>query len=329
MILIVGFDTDSHVQEVRRHLRAEPLVVDTGQFPASLLLDARFSGESESIRLMRENHRWIDLTDVHAVWYRRINPLGLDPAITDSTARLFAWSEANEALLGTWYSLDCFWMNAPVADEIALRKIRQLQVARRLGLSVPETLVTNDPAAAAAFIESNDSGKVIRKAFRNIREAPRETTVVTAGDLRLIDLVRYTPVIFQTFVPCRADFRVTIVDGEIFAASIESEPQYAADYRMGLTSAHVTACELPTDVTDRLMQLMEAFDLRYGAIDLRLTPEGDYVFFEVNPAGEYMFISSRTGQPISAAIAAALERHDKNGCGCAKTNGSLAESGLQ
>jgi hypothetical protein len=31
---------------------------------------------------------------------------------------------------------------------------------------------------------------------------------------------------------------------------------------------------------------------------------------EVNPAGEYLFISKRTGQPIPAAIAASLERHD-------------------
>ena len=37
----------------------------------------------------------------------------------------------------------------------------------------------------------------------------------------------------------------------------------------------------------------------------------DYRFLEVNPAGEYLFASQRTGQPIPQAIAAALERHDR------------------
>jgi glutathione synthase/RimK-type ligase-like ATP-grasp enzyme len=233
----------------------------------------------------------------------------LDPAITDEAARLFAWSEANEALLGLWYSLDCFWMNPPLADEVALRKIRQLQVATRVGLTIPETLVTNEPAVALDFIRQYEPGGVIRKAFRNIQEAPRTTAVVREPDLSLIGLVRYTPVIFQRFVPARLDLRVTIVDGEVFAAAIESGPEFQADYRTGLASARVTPYELPSPVTERLMEMMDVFNLSYGAIDLRVTPDGEHVFLEVNPAGEYRFISERTGQPISAAIAAALARH--------------------
>lgn len=31
---------------------------------------------------------------------------------------------------------------------------------------------------------------------------------------------------------------------------------------------------------------------------------------EINPAGEYLFISQRTGLPIPEAIAASLQRHD-------------------
>jgi len=49
----------------------------------------------------------------------------------------------------------------------------------------------------------------------------------------------------------------------------------------------------------------------YGAVDLRLTPEGDYVFLEVNPAGEWRFVEERTGQPITRSMAALLARLDK------------------
>jgi hypothetical protein len=46
--------------------------------------------------------------------------------------------------------------------------------------------------------------------------------------------------------------------------------------------------------------------LLYGAIDLRLTPEGRYVFLEINPAGQFLYIENATGQQIAAAVARTL-----------------------
>ena len=138
-------------------------------------------------------------------------------------------------------------MNPPTADEVSQRKIRQLQAARRVGLSIPETLVTNRPCAAREFIETHGVGHVIRKAFRNIAEAPRETHLLREEDLSLLDNVRYTPVIFRSFVPAALDLRVTVVEDDIFAAAISSESEYAADYRPGLSSARWsrTNCRRP------------------------------------------------------------------------------------
>jgi hypothetical protein len=311
MILIVSFADNEHVERVRRHLTAESVLVDTSWFPASLGLDAVFGRDLESLRFALPDGRLLHLDEVGAVWNRRIKPLGLHGDLTDETAKLFAWSESNEALQGVWYSLDCFWMNPPPADEIAQRKIRQLQVARRIGLSIPETLVTNQPAVARDFILLHGPGNVIRKAFRNIAQAPRETALVQRDDLNLLDAVRYAPVIFQRFVPADLDLRVTVIEDDIFAAAVRSQPEHRTDYRLGLGSASVAPYELPHDVATRLLQLMKAFDLSFGAIDLRVTPNGEHVFLEVNPAGEYLFISERTGQPIPAAIAACLERHDR------------------
>jgi glutathione synthase/RimK-type ligase-like ATP-grasp enzyme len=44
-------------------------------------------------------------------------------------------------------------MNPPLADQAAQRKILQLRVAARVGLAVPDTLVTNDPVEAEAFLD--------------------------------------------------------------------------------------------------------------------------------------------------------------------------------
>src|SRR6266487_58165 len=311
MILIVSFHDNPHVEAVLQHVRRPVTVFDVADFPSRASLEVSFGDGADRLRLVADGRSEIAIEDVGAVWYRRERPLELDPALTDPTSRLFAWSESTEALTGVWRALDCFWMNPPAADEAGQRKVRQLQVARRAGLSVPDTLITNDPSAALAFAAERLERGVIRKAFRNISEAPRSTALVTGDDLARIGDVRYAPVTFQQFVPAVLDLRVIVVEDEIFAAAIRSEPEYRTDYRPGIGSAEFFPYTMPDDVASALLALHRRLGLVYGASDFRVTPDGQHVFLEVNPAGEYLFASERTGQPVPQAIAACLERHDR------------------
>ena len=311
MILIISFEGNDHVRRVTDHLSRPFEVVDSGWFPGGLGFTMSADADHSRLSFNLPDGRVLDLAEVGAVWCRRIRPLTLDPALQDEVSRLFAWSEANEALQGAWHSMDCFWMNPPAADEIAQRKVRQLQLAREIGLSIPETLITNVPGEARNFIEELGPGNVIRKAFRNISEAPRATAIVEVEDLERIDTVRLAPVIFQRFIPAELDLRTTVVDGQMFTAAIRSGPEHQVDYRAGVGEAEMKPYRLPDEVASRLQDLMERLGLVFGAVDFRVTPEGDHVFLEVNPAGEYLFISDRIGLPIPQAIAAALERHDR------------------
>jgi hypothetical protein len=309
VILVVSFHDNPHVEAVLEHLTRPVVVFDVADFPSRTALEVRFGADGD--RLVLEGRSGVvRAEEVGAVWYRREHPLGLDPALTDSTARLFAWSESSEALTGFWRALDCFWMNPPYADEVGQRKVRQLQLARQVGLRVPETLITNDPSAARSFVEAHVDNGVVRKAFRNIPEAPRSTELVTPADLTRIGDVRFAPVTFQEFVAASLDLRVIVVEDEVFAASIKSEPEFQTDYRMGIGSAEFSSYDLPDDVASALLDLHRRMGLVYGASDFRVTPDGEHVFLEVNPAGEYLFATERTQQPVPQAIAASLSRHD-------------------
>lgn len=312
MILIISFEDNTHVEAVRRHLTMDHEVVDLAWFPARMRLTATTGPDGHGAHLTLPSGRQIAVEDVGAVWNRRIRPYTLHDDLQDETARLFAWSESTEALEGVWHASDAWWMNPWGLDEAVQRKVWQLAVAREVGLAVPRTCVTNDPDEARAFVDSERPNPVIRKAFRNIEQAPRTTAIVDDEAMRAIDSVRYAPVIFQEYVPVAVDLRVTVVDGEVLAAAIRSEATHAVDYRPGLDTAHVTAWDLPDDVTTALLALMDRFGLRYGAIDLRVTPEGRHVFLEVNPAGEFLFVSQRLDLPIPQVIAAALERHARD-----------------
>lgn len=101
------------------------------------------------------------------------------------------------------------------------------------------------------------------------------------------------PVILQEYVEADADIRVTIMGPHLFAAAIRPAPGgYEVDYRMDMAGASFEATSLPVEMERLLRDLMRRLGLVYGAIDLRRTPEGTYVFLEVNPAGEWRFVRS-------------------------------------
>ena len=51
---------------------------------------------------------------------------------------------------------------------------------------------------------------------------------------------------------------------------------------------------------------MEHLQLSFGAIDLIVQPDGQYVFLEVNPVGEWGMLEKDLDLPISRAIARGL-----------------------
>ena len=106
--------------------------------------------------------------------------------------------------------------------------------------------------------------------------------------------------IFQEYVPGAVDLRVTMIDGTPFAAAIHSQDTpYKVDYRMHMDETIVEPYSLPQEIVARLRLLMQRLGLVYGAIDLRVTPDERFIFFEVNPSGQWLFIEERTGLPIT------------------------------
>lgn len=308
-ILIVSTLQDVHARAVMTALAAAGAqleLLDLAEFPQRLALSMAFDPGGRRFALRRRNgDRELDLAEVTAVWWRRPQPFGLSPALADPAARRFAVSEAMTAFQGLYQSLDALWINDPTRDSVASHKPYQLTLAQDIGLEIPPTLMTNDEDAARAFWRAH-AGEVIHKQFLALPDTWRETRRLRDGDERIAPAVAHAPVIFQRHVPASADLRVIVVGEHLFAAATDvSRSAYPQDVRMNL-DARYEEHVLPDHVARQLRALMERLGLVYGAIDLRLTPDGRYVFLEINPAGQFLYIEYATGQPITAALAKAL-----------------------
>lgn len=303
MILILSHPDDIHARAVMAHLGAgaPPVrLLDLSRFPRAAWLALRYGRDTSQLAYVEADGEPLDLDHVRAAWWRRPQPYGFEPGLT---AAEFALAECDEAVAGLWLAMQARWMNPPVLDAAASRKSWQLRLAGDLGLSPPETLVTNCPDSAAAFVDR--IGDVVYKPFAGTPRHWRETRRFGAEEMRQIAQLRHAPAILQERIPGE-DIRVTVVGDAIFAAVIDSSGgSYDTDFRMN-QDVRIAATDIPPDIEAAIHALMDRQGLVYGALDFRRTPEGEWRFLEINPAGQWLFVEEQTGQPIAKAVAGQL-----------------------
>jgi glutathione synthase/RimK-type ligase-like ATP-grasp enzyme len=307
VILIISHEQDPHAERVIRHLQADGqkvLLLNLTELPDRATLSIQYEPpDHPRIDYVRNGSASYPLHEVKSVWWRRPQVPDLS-SVTDPQVNLFTANEWNEAINGLWQLLDARWMNDPTRDDAASRKARQLRVAAEVGLQVPRTLITTDVQRARRFISELGPAGTIYKTFSCTHAIWRETRLLRAQDMEHLEAVSIAPVIFQQFIPAESDLRITAVGGKLFPAAIRSVARDGlVDFRMSVGDAALRAEELPADLTEKLLALLARLGLVYGAIDIRRTPAGEYYFFEVNTAGEFLFVEDRTGQPIARAIA--------------------------
>jgi glutathione synthase/RimK-type ligase-like ATP-grasp enzyme len=316
MILILSHPDDIHAAAVIRELDrlgAAHYLWDLSQFPRQQAVSFRYDGTTAPAFVLHPDRampqQYLDLNSITAAWWRRPQSFVLDAAVSNPEHQTFAYNECQEALTGLWQSLDALWINNPVCDDIAHRKSWQLKLAVDVGLRTPQTLVSNDPDTARAFLTATPGKQFIYKPFSATTKAWRETRLVSDAELGQLDKLRHAPVIFQEYI-AGIDYRVTVVGQEVFTAAIDARGgAYPVDFRMNLQQLPARAATLPDDVQARLLALAARLGIVYGAADFRqCSATGQFYFLEINPAGQWLFVEDQTGLPISAAIAGALVR---------------------
>ncbi len=315
MILVESHPGDDHLAPVvsrLEHRGHEVVVLDSGQFPVDSSVTIAYDASPYPELWLRVGGREHDLAACRAAWWRRPLPMTLDPGVTDPAAVQFALTECHEGLEGLRALLQVAWINDPLRDERATHKPYQLREAALAGLSVPRTVITNDPDRARQFVTNLGPVRTVYKSFLAQEQAWRETRVLRDAEVDRLDLVRHAPVIFQEYVPGDTDLRITVVGDRVQAVAIDSGSlAYSLDFRLELETVPMRPYDLPAEVEARLLRLMRRLGLVYGAIDMRVRPDGEHVFFEVNPSGQWLFVEERTGLPLTDTFVAALAAADE------------------
>jgi hypothetical protein len=304
MILIVAPRDDVHALCVAQDLEkmGQPFrLVDSSRLATEGRIQFRAGQHSGSTWTCIDGQP-IALDTVDTVWYRRrfLPPVPGRHEINDQQYFQREWTEM---ISGVFASLDDAWfVNDPDRQTAAVKPL-QLRLAEKLGLRIPDTLITNDPAAAAAFVDRHERC-VVHKTLAPPRHRFLPTKAWSESDREVLDDLVLVPTIFQETVTGCRELRITVIGDRVFAAEFRPAVDLI-DGRLDLDTPY-RAHTLPNDLSRRLLALLRHLGLVFSTIDMKLTDDGEYVFLELNPMGQYLYVEILAGLPLTAAMAELL-----------------------
>ncbi|WP_331738168.1 hypothetical protein [Embleya sp. NBC_00896] len=314
-VVVVAAETDLTADLVVTRLldgHATVLRLDPGRLRDDIDITGEFrTGHWQSV--LRHGGRTAVLGEHCSVYWRKPTR----PDAHDDADQRWRADENTTALLGLLRTHPLkVWCNDPTTTARAALKPAQLAAAAAAGLSVPDTLLTSDPAAARAFLRAHDDRVVVKT------QTKRHTAFVPTTRLRLaddLDRVAGTVHYLQALVADRLlDARVTVVDDTAFGAAITTDGEL--DWRTAPPgTCRYAPLTVPDDIARACVAHVRALGLAYAALDFVVTPQG-WWYIETNPNGEFGFVQAHTGLPVAERIADLLLH--------GPSSGSSASAGL-
>lgn len=233
-----------------------------------------------------------------AVWRRRLGAIKA-PGIVDREDSRFVIDESAALLksLSHLYS-DSFFVNDPEASALADLKPYQLKLASKIGFKLPRTLISNDPGNIRDFIRKRAGKCIFKPVMGGVWDSGQRQRATYTADVSLDllppdEILACCPGIFQEKVDKAFEVRAQFFGKYYGAIRIESSKLTAGDLDWRIDQNSIEACDsilLPKMVEAQCQELMSRLGIVAGGFDFIVTPEGEWVFLEVNEAGQFLFM---------------------------------------
>lgn len=211
--------------------------------------------------------------------------------------------------------------NVPVViggfrEEIYESKLNSLVEAKKSGLNIPNTIVTSCKFELMEFV--NKFSKVIAKPLgdpglivkNGIKHYVGSSYLVQESDLSILPDNSF-PNLFQEYIDKYIEIRILFIGMKLFSMAIFSQldEKTMFDYKNYNFNKpnRLVPFTLPRELKLKLENFIIHSDLTSGSIDLILTPKGKYYFLEVNPTGQFDWLSKNCNFYVEKYIAKTLE----------------------
>lgn len=221
-----------------------------------------------------------------------------------------------------YYLKDIYSIGSIVEDRPASSKMLQLSIARQLGMCVPDTCFSNEKSPIAQLAERHQylSLKPISNSYVYLngeQEYVFYSQKAASQDLLQQPEEAFTQTVsfVQNYVEKAYELRITVINQDVIACKIDSQIQDddkgKIDWRQGYDyNLKHEIVELPENIRQFCLAFLQRMKLNFGCFDFIVTPEGEYVFLECNPNGQWLWIEMETGYDISQIMAKNLAKYE-------------------
>jgi RimK-like ATP-grasp domain len=310
-VLIITNDHDEHADAVGGELTRRGVPVfrfHPADFPHACsvsieIAEGRVHGE------LRNSDGRVGFDDICAAWFRRSGNLYENRlTITSEKLENYVKIQSQGTLSALCSSLQTLWVSHPLALRRAEVKALQLIEASRAGLRIPHTLISNDPGRATAFVEGMGDADCAIKPLLAVGVTDEQggfrmplTAMLPRG--HSLASVALAPTILQPYVEKAFELRCVVIGDKIFASKMDTQADEKSriDSRGG--DPDHEAFDLPDEVEAALHRVMDSFGLNFASLDMIVTPDGEFVFLELNPNGQWLWLEYELGLPLVATMA--------------------------
>ncbi|USJ00058.1 hypothetical protein MUG10_19115 [Xanthomonas prunicola] len=236
-----------------------------------------------------------------SIWNRRGGRPIIDPKL-HSTDKIAAKNESDFLLEGLCSVLEANYPETLVINSFSMArransKIFQINVAQRAGFKIPETLISNSPAAIKDFSLSHPRGMIAKMHFPFAWRDVNGVLLITGTSL-IIDInkfkdseLRSCPMIYQEKLEIDWELRVIVFGNTAFAIAqriVEDFKEGFCDIRYAKTEKRVYV--VPSGLLELCKKYMMLSSLSYAAFDVALMNDGSFVFIEANESGQFLYL---------------------------------------
>ncbi len=328
-ILIISQEAEQSTDEVLKYLLLNN-VPFTRINDTDIVENVEISFDGQEKCVLKYKEAVIDLDNIQSVWYRRgkvnLKSINIEDKINKEDLDLYAQyydfykQEVDVALDFIYHKLkDVKHINSFLDN--SLSKLIQLSEAQKCGLTVPKTFIAN---SKSKVLEKLEEDKLILKAMnfhvftvkqkeQSYKCLANSSVLVSREDLAPKENQKDKVLLslFQQYIEKKVELRVFYLFGRFFAMAIFSQQNEKTkvdfrhyDYE---NPNRVVPFNLPQDLKDNVNQLMSNLELNCGSLDFIYTPEGEYIFLEVNPIGQFDWVSKNCNFHIEKHIAKELQ----------------------
>ena len=270
-----------------------------------------FSLNDTSIKL---NVRNIDLTKITGVWHRRGRLRHL-PNSLNNLGKVTTYLKKEEDSLIK--SIETYLKSTKkyigsYTSEVENYKLEHLMIAQKCDLNIPDSMITTNKKSLIVFYEKHE--EIISKDLRYaINIKTEDVSINSTGTFKITDdLIKelgdeFAPIYVQEYINKEFEIRVFYFDEKMFAMGIfsQKDEQTRIDYRNynDQVPNRCVPIELPKEVKSKLLQFTKEINLNTGSIDLIYSNDERFVFLEVNPMGQFDWLSKNCNYYVEKTIA--------------------------